>query len=225
MVSISQMMYSDTNSSMNTKTYTDDLLSLVDCYELIKPTIFNNYEDYYCYDEVEKKMDRDCFVYVANAITSQNHYREYEEGGVYYDTDLGDANSIGTALDDYLQDQVVLDELDEDDYVGVVDEAFIDNDFDWLRLLNDYIDDNDLPTTFKPLKLRYTLKAYLGRKIYEQGLIEVREKFEVALNDAVVTLQRAIKRRVNKRQVKKVLEQKLKYYDTTYLYPLISKWI
>jgi hypothetical protein len=207
------------------KTYTDDLVSLFDCYELIKPTIYNNYEDYYCYDEVEKKMDRGCFVYVTNAITAEKHYEECEDGGVYYDTDLGDANSIGTALDDYLQDQVLLEELDEDDFVGVVDEAFLDNDIDWLRLLSEYIDDNDLPPTFKPLKLRYILKIYLGRRIYQQGLIEIREKFEVSLNDAVVTLQRAIKRKVNKRQVIKVLESKVSHIDPSTFYPLISKWI
>lgn len=206
-----------------TKTYTDYQVMLVNCYGLIEHTIRNQYEDYYCYDNLQEKMDRDCFVSVANAITLSHHHKQGE--GVYYNTDVGDTNSISNALDDYLRDVVLTEQLDGLDFISVVNDAFDDYNIDWLALLDDFIEENGSPNSFKPHILRNILKVYLGQKIYEQGLTEIREKFIVSLNKAVVSLQRAIKRRVNKRQVNKVLESKLSHIDPSTFYPLISKWI
>ena len=94
------------------------------------------------------------------------------------------------------------------------------------KLLEDFTDNYGDITDYDAHRLKVVLKTHLGYKIYERGLGLLRQEFDTAFYDAITTLQRAVRRKIEKRQAKKVLEQKLKNIDCSIsILPLISEWI
>ena len=213
--------YSDTNSQLSTD-YIGYILNKFDCLDLIKNTIVSTFTDSNYYDLVEEKWSAGCFVYVANSITFENHYR------VYQDIDLKDYDTISEALDDYLRETALTDEISSYELVEVVDDIIpeLRGGLDYLQLLEDFTDNYGDITDYDAHRLKVVLKTHLGYKIYERGLGLLRQEFDTAFYDAITTLQRAVRRKIEKRQAKKVLEQKLKNIDCSIsILPLISEWI
>ena len=198
--------------------YTDQIISQTDIAEIIKNFICLYTDDYY-YDVVEEKWNRGCYVYVANAITCDDHYTVY-----------GSPSTASVELDEYLQDTVLTSHIGEYELIETAES--IDLQVDYLRLLEEYVDEVGEITDFTAEALRNQLNSYLGSRIFQEGFNQFRDLFDTSINDSVKTLQTAVRtklenkrRMIEQEQAKVVLQSRYPNGCTTQFEKLLCEYL
>lgn len=202
--------------------YTASLIDKYHCLDIIKPWICLTYYDDDNMYRIEEKMERGAFVHVVNSITD-NAITD----GIYKEANLGSLFSISEAFDDYIENHLIDNEMQEHEHDNIVDE-FIDYGYDvidYFQLLDDYTDACGKITISSCHDLKYKLNVFLGKEIFRRGFLELSGRFMNALLKAVVCFQKAVRRKIQKRQAKKVLNKTLENFDSSNVSAIVSSFL
>jgi len=213
-------------------THTEDIINQIDVLDFIKDDITNLYSgqwrifnwnpDNYIEFNCDEKWDKNRFVSVANCITYEEHYTRK----IYKEADLGCLNNIKNCYHSYLREYVIDTEINEDELVDWGRRIAEESEVDYLQLLDDYTDEyGDFDKLPKSVVLRDMLIYWLGRQLFYEAMEKLVEKFGESINEAVKTLQKAFRRKNEKRHCKKVLEKKITDYDINSLCTIVNKYL
>jgi hypothetical protein len=196
----------------------DSLLDNSSYLDVIKDFICLTYYDDDNMFRINEKMKMGSYIHVVNRITSN------KTESIFKDANLGSIFSISEAFDDYID--LIVDDLTTYEYCNIVDD-WVDDSIDYLRLLDELVNEQEplTMTISNSYDLKFELNTKLGKEIYRRGLLELSGRFMSSLLEAVVCLQKAVRRKIQKRQARKVLIKTIEHFDTSTVSAIVSSYL